>query len=67
MSRPMKPAKTLRSRTPAREAPDKDEEDLALERDPEFWPMIEQRRREPSIPLEEVKKRLFQAKKEGDT
>ncbi len=36
----------------------KDEEDLALERDADFWKMIRERRREKSIPLDEVKKRL---------
>ena len=37
----------------------KDEEDLALERSPEFWRMIEERRRGPSIPLEQVRAELL--------
>jgi prevent-host-death family protein len=37
----------------------KDEEDYALERDTEFWRMIEERRKETKFhTLEEVKKRL---------
>jgi hypothetical protein len=36
----------------------KDEEDLALEEDPAFWQMIRERRKEKTIPFEEVKKRL---------
>jgi hypothetical protein len=37
----------------------KDEEDLALERSPEFWRMIEERRQRPTLPLEKVKAELF--------
>jgi prevent-host-death family protein len=38
----------------------KDEEDLRLEADPEFWRMIEERRRETDmIPLEDVKAELL--------
>ena len=36
----------------------KDEEDYALERDTAFWQMIRERRKEKTIPLEEVKRRL---------
>jgi antitoxin (DNA-binding transcriptional repressor) of toxin-antitoxin stability system len=32
----------------------KDAEDLELEASPEFWRMIEERRREPTVPLEQV-------------
>ena len=37
----------------------KDEEDLRLEASPEFWRMIEERRREPTVPLEDIKAELF--------
>lgn len=37
---------------------DYDEEDRAYINDPEFWKMIEERRREPGIPWEEAKKQL---------
>jgi hypothetical protein len=37
----------------------KDQEDLQLEADPEFWRMIEERRREPTRPLEDIKADLF--------
>lgn len=37
----------------------KDAEDLAYERDPEFWKMIAARRLETPIPLEEVERELF--------
>ena len=37
----------------------KDEEDLRLEASREFWQMIEERRKRPTIPLEEVEARLF--------
>jgi predicted RNase H-like HicB family nuclease/antitoxin (DNA-binding transcriptional repressor) of toxin-antitoxin stability system len=37
----------------------KDWEDLELESSPEFWQMIEERRREPSVPLREVERELF--------
>ena len=37
----------------------KDEEDMELERSPEFWRMIQERRQMPGIPWEEAKKRLF--------
>lgn len=36
----------------------KDEEDIALERDADFWKMIHERRRQKTIPFEQVKKRL---------
>ena len=35
------------------------EEDFRLEASPEFWRMIEERRREPTIPLEDLKAELF--------
>ena len=35
-----------------------DEEDRAYINVPEFWKMIEERRREPGIPWEEAKKQL---------
>jgi len=38
----------------------KDQEDFQLSTDPEFWRMIEERRREQAtIPLEQVKAELF--------
>ena len=37
----------------------KDEEDRLLEASPEFWQMIQERRRRPAVPLEEVEERLF--------
>jgi antitoxin (DNA-binding transcriptional repressor) of toxin-antitoxin stability system len=37
----------------------KDEEDLQLETSVEFWKMIEERRREPTVPWEEVKAALL--------
>ena len=37
----------------------KDEEDLRLEASPEFWRMIEERRREPTVPWEDIKPELF--------
>jgi prevent-host-death family protein len=37
----------------------KDEEDFRLVASPEFWQMIEERRREPTIPLEKLKAELF--------
>lgn len=37
----------------------KDQEDYQLQSDSEFWRMIEERRREPTIPLEQVKAELF--------
>lgn len=37
---------------------DYDDEDRAYINDPEFWKMIEERRREPGIPWEEAKKQL---------
>ncbi len=33
---------------------DKDDEDIGLEMSPEFWTMIEERRREPTVSLAEV-------------
>lgn len=44
----------------------KDEEDLELEFSPEFWRMIEERRREPgTVSLEEVKAELEAEEKRG--
>jgi len=37
----------------------KDAEDLELEASPEFWRMIEERRSEPTISLEELKAEIF--------
>ena len=37
----------------------KDEEDFRLQTSPEFWRMIEARRREPTIPLEKLMSELF--------
>ncbi len=37
----------------------KDEEDLRLEASPEFWRMIEERRREPTVPFDEIKAELL--------
>ena len=37
----------------------KDEEDFRLQTSPEFWRMIEERRREPTIPLEKLMSELF--------
>ena len=37
----------------------KDQEDLRLESSPEFWRMIEQRRREPTVRLEDVEAELL--------
>ncbi len=36
----------------------KDEEDYTLERDKAFWQMIEERRKQKTIPIAEVKRRL---------
>jgi antitoxin HicB len=36
----------------------KDAEDLQLQQSPEFWHMIEERRRRPTIPLERLKEEL---------
>jgi antitoxin (DNA-binding transcriptional repressor) of toxin-antitoxin stability system len=38
----------------------KDDEDLRLEESAEFWQMIEQRRKEPTIGLEELRAELEQ-------
>jgi prevent-host-death family protein len=38
---------------------DKDEEDLRLEASPDFWRLIEERRREPTVPLAEIKEELL--------
>lgn len=43
----------------------KDREDLHLESSPEFWRMIEERRREPTTPLEEIRAELFADEKES--
>ena len=37
----------------------RDGEDVALETSPEFWQMIEERRRRPTRPLDEAKPELF--------
>jgi antitoxin (DNA-binding transcriptional repressor) of toxin-antitoxin stability system len=42
----------------------KDEEDYRLELSPEFWRMIEERRREPTIPWEDLKAELFPEEKQ---
>jgi len=39
----------------------KDEEDLALERSPEFWWMIEERRHQPTVPLRDVEDEILSA------
>lgn len=39
----------------------KDEEDLALERSPEFWRMIEERRRQTAVPLRDVENEILSA------
>ena len=39
----------------------KDEEDLGYERSPKFWRMIEERRRSPSVPLQDVKGEILSA------
>ena len=36
-----------------------DLEDVMTMADPSFWKMIERRRREPTVPLEEVKRQLL--------
>jgi hypothetical protein len=37
----------------------KDEEDLHLEGSPEFWRLIEERRREPTVRLKDIEADLF--------
>jgi hypothetical protein len=37
----------------------KDEEDIRLESSPEFWSMIEERRREPTVRLKDVESELL--------
>lgn len=37
----------------------KDEEDLDLEASPDFWRMIEERRRRPTVSLKDVEAELF--------
>ena len=37
-----------------------DEEDIGYMTDPSFWKMIEQRRKEPTIPWEQVKAQLLE-------
>jgi prevent-host-death family protein len=37
----------------------KDQEDLRLENSPEFWRMIEERRRDPTVRLEDVEAELL--------
>jgi hypothetical protein len=37
----------------------KDKEDLSLEASPSFWRMIEQRRREPTVPFDDIKAELL--------
>lgn len=39
----------------------KDEEDSQLEASAEFWKMIEERRRAPTVPLADAEQRLFGA------
>jgi hypothetical protein len=43
----------------------KDEEDYRLEASPEFWKMIEERRKEPTVPLKEIEAELFPEEQEG--
>lgn len=43
----------------------KDEEDLTLEHDEEFWRMIRERRKEPTVPLAELKKKNLNGHKKG--
>ncbi len=38
----------------------KDEEDVQLESSPEFWEMIEERRREAGVRLEDVERHLLE-------
>lgn len=42
-----------------------DEEDLGYMTDPSFWKMIEQRKKEPTIPWEQVKARLLEREHKG--
>jgi prevent-host-death family protein len=42
---------------------DRDEEHLQLATSTEFWRMIEERRRRPTVPFDEVKAKLFGDKK----
>src|SRR5215210_7077768 len=44
----------------------KDEEDLRLEESPEFWKMIQERRQQPSVALEDVMDELFGDEKSAD-
>jgi prevent-host-death family protein len=44
----------------------KDEEDLRLQTDPEFWRMIEERRQRPTVDLDEAEARLFPEESESD-
>jgi hypothetical protein len=37
----------------------KDEEDFHLEASPAFWRIIEERRREPTVALEDIKEELL--------
>jgi len=37
----------------------KDEEDWQLETSPDFWQMIEERRRRPTVPLDDAEQELF--------
>jgi prevent-host-death family protein len=37
----------------------KDEEDFQWQANPEFWRMIEERRRQPTVPLKDVKEDLL--------
>jgi hypothetical protein len=43
----------------------KDEEQIRLENDPEFWRMIQKSRREPTVPWEKVKSTLGIGAKSG--
>ena len=45
----------------------KDEEDFALETSPEFWKMIEERRRQPTVSMDEVRTELFGEKSGNQT
>lgn len=42
-----------------------DWEDLALQTNPDFWRLLEARRREPTLPLEAVRRRLAGKRRRG--
>jgi hypothetical protein len=45
---------------------DKDEEQIELENDPSFWRMIEERRKRPTIPIEQVRQELLGGQSEAE-